>query len=512
MSTWVEELNEFQSGSDKQFGAMETGGGMRSTFVKPKPSRKETLKAELKLLEWHKLANDAALKAALMQTKALHEPGVQKTAPLEEEAKRIRKIITNEQTKPLEVTRDFVLKYEQKELSDSERLTTQVERHIETLRTIRSKLEDRIELKGRIGEYRDWKKEFMHKKNAVMSGKTLQSLTPPASGTHTQSTEKQRTLGSGGGSRDLATVLDSLNKLAQLEARITSLEKDSENMFDKMKRTEESSQREAERTALQFKKKRAADPLGKGSVKTVYALRTKKVPLHTGVKLPRQQKTGGTFLTAMDGAETNTRDARARERQRQLAMASSGQKNLRNRVKTRKQRAVEDVNSHRKHEEALQELNKRRSEQAARMKQNRNPTVGKGASSGRKFKNKYMEDFHKLKKESRTKRAERRAERRTEPTVRTRRVPAKAHKEQVSSMTMPAISSRPIGNTRKPATKTAGTITRRANAVPTRRGGPARNSAAPSNGPGTGKMPLIVGSGVGGARALKQQKASRRSY
>ena len=38
-----------------------------------------------------------------MQTKTLHEPGPQRTKPLDEEAKRIRKIITNEQTKPLEV-------------------------------------------------------------------------------------------------------------------------------------------------------------------------------------------------------------------------------------------------------------------------------------------------------------------------------------------------------------------------------------------------------------------------
>lgn len=93
MSTWVEEFHDFAGNNSNsgQFGAMVTGGTMKrfslfvlfiyllssthitshfisydphSTFVPKKPSRKETLEAELKLLEWHKLANDAALKIA----------------------------------------------------------------------------------------------------------------------------------------------------------------------------------------------------------------------------------------------------------------------------------------------------------------------------------------------------------------------------------------------------------------------------------------------------------------
>jgi hypothetical protein len=87
MSTWVEEFHDFagaNNNNNNQFGAMVTGGSMKrsppslfpssssipppdhhmnfSTFVPKKQSRKETLEAELKLLEWHKLANDAALK------------------------------------------------------------------------------------------------------------------------------------------------------------------------------------------------------------------------------------------------------------------------------------------------------------------------------------------------------------------------------------------------------------------------------------------------------------------
>jgi hypothetical protein len=268
--------------------------------------------------------------AALIQTKdILHETdslNTKKDSLLDSDAKRIRKIITNEQAKPLEVSREYILNYEKKETSDSEKLANQVERHIETLRTIRSKLEDRVELKTRINDYRDWKRGFHDKKMAILNGKTLQTFsesddtggggagtnghTSPGHGLKSSGRGKSAsgsggaatTATGGGGGRDLAVVLDSLNKLAQLEARITSLEKDNENMYEKMKTTEVTTQHEAEKTALEFKKKRAVDPLQRGAMKTVYTLKTKKVPMSKGVKLPK-----GTFLTAVDRDTNNLR-------------------------------------------------------------------------------------------------------------------------------------------------------------------------------------------------------------
>jgi hypothetical protein len=237
--------------------------------------------------------------------------GGKRDPSLDEEAKRIRKIITNEQTKPLEVSRDFILNYEKKEAMDSEKLANQVERHIETLRTIRGKLEERVELKSRINEYRDWKKGFHEKKAAIMNGKTLQSYSADSqsvggggtggagrggSGGSTRGTTGGGGSGATGGGKDLAVVLDSLNKLAQLEARITSLERDHDNMYEQMKGSEVATQQEAEKTALEFKKKRAVDPLQRGAaMKTVYTLKTKKVPVSKGIKLPK-----GTFLTAVE--------------------------------------------------------------------------------------------------------------------------------------------------------------------------------------------------------------------
>lgn len=450
-----------------------------------------------------------------MQTKTLHEPGPQRTKPLDEEAKRIRKIITNEQTKPLEVTRDFVLKYEEKEKMNSELLTKQVERHIDTLRDIRSKLEERVELKARIGDYRDWKKEFMTKKTAVMSGKTLKDVGASPSATARGGMNDDSPPNATAGGKDLATVLDSLNKLAQLEQRITSLEKDGDNMLNQMRAQEGpgSSHLEAKKTQIDFKKKRAADPLARasgkpGGMRTVYAVRAKKVPLSKGVKLPiRKGGNRGVFLTSV---EENNRDARQRERQRQLALASAGQKNLRERVRTKKERQLEDVTSHRKHEEALADLNKRRSEQAARMKAKRTAAI-KGAAAGRKYKNKHMEDFQNMKKQHRAKKEERAGVRTTRQSS-----SAQPRSQYVSSNTMPAIGKPSTRAPRAPATKTAGTVTRRTNTVPVRRGGGGTTGSRTVGGRTAGggassKMPAIVvaGSGVGGVRGLRQEQQTR---
>ena len=282
---------------------------MKSTFAPVKQTRKEKIEAELKLLEWHKLANDAALKAALMQNKNVREstPEVN-TSISDANTKRIRKVITNEQTKPLEVTKDFVLKYEESEMKNSERLTEQVERHIGTLRKIREKLESKVELKERINEYREWKRDFSSKKHAIMSGKTLASLDTndiqrTAKDTNAPTSEPSR-------ANELAAVLDSLNKLAQIENRISDLE--ANNVYQKMSEVEEQRAFEAnEKTALEFNKRRATGGGTTGPTRTVYAIRQKKVPLHQGATIRggTKKKTGGTFLTEY-GDNTRANDKR----------------------------------------------------------------------------------------------------------------------------------------------------------------------------------------------------------
>ncbi len=87
-------------------------------------------------------------------------------------------------------------------------------------------------------------------------------------------------------------------------------------------------------------------------------------------------------------------------------------------------------------------------------------------------------------------------------------------KEYISSATAPTGGIRPSDPhthtvPRRPiATKTAGTVTRRANSVPVRRGERGDRDRNSSGGDFT--MPPIVGSGVGGVRALKEQHNRRK--
>lgn len=54
--SWVDDFSSFQSSTDA------APGGQKKAQVTKSPTKKEQLEAELKLLEWHKLANDAAIK------------------------------------------------------------------------------------------------------------------------------------------------------------------------------------------------------------------------------------------------------------------------------------------------------------------------------------------------------------------------------------------------------------------------------------------------------------------
>jgi hypothetical protein len=61
MGTWVEEFKALQSPS-KGKGSTSLGSTTTKGNSRLQPSKAEQLEAELKLLEWHKLANNAAIK------------------------------------------------------------------------------------------------------------------------------------------------------------------------------------------------------------------------------------------------------------------------------------------------------------------------------------------------------------------------------------------------------------------------------------------------------------------
>ena len=228
-----------------------------------------------------------------------------------EDARWMRKVIEQEHVKPLEVTRDFVLEYESKEQENAERLSTQVNRHISTLQTLRQKLEARNDLKSRTDEYRKWQKSFTIKKQAVMIGKTLSEIEMPdedddgrdSGGMNISRQGSSGPQGRGDKNSELTSVLDSLGKLAELERRITTLEKDNE--YDFIMQKEKPSV--LSRTSFEFRKKRAplAENAPASSMGIKYALSTKKTPWNkdiqgvggNGMAAVRAKHNGGVFLT-----------------------------------------------------------------------------------------------------------------------------------------------------------------------------------------------------------------------
>ena len=55
MGDWVDDFDSFQ-------GSQTTSVAAPPKIAKKPPSTRESIEAELKLLEWHKMANDAAMK------------------------------------------------------------------------------------------------------------------------------------------------------------------------------------------------------------------------------------------------------------------------------------------------------------------------------------------------------------------------------------------------------------------------------------------------------------------
>jgi hypothetical protein len=150
------------------------GGGMGSKFLKGPKSRKEQIEAELKLIEWHKMANEAAIKSAILQNKNIKS----ETAPrrpnfTSEDSRWMRKVIDEEHNKPLEVSKNFIIDLERREIEKQEHMAHQVESHIHTLRKLRNKIEQKADVKQRSDEYRSWQRQFSNKKNELIIGNTI---------------------------------------------------------------------------------------------------------------------------------------------------------------------------------------------------------------------------------------------------------------------------------------------------------------------------------------------------
>jgi hypothetical protein len=461
--SWVNDFNLVSSSSSAVSIPKGKGGSHK------KETSADKLRAELKLLEWHKLANDAAIKAALMQTKQLKASPSASPSHVESDVHWIRRVINNEQTKPLEVSRDYVLDYQKKEREANDRVEHQVHHHIDVLRSLRGKLEERAELRSRTAEFREWKKEFSEKKYAVLSGKTLEDFSRESKSQNVPNFSGSNSLALSGPAfntakrtkaNELTTVLKSLEKLSELEERISSLEKD--NAHDRMLSAESAlATTEQDRLALEFRRKVKGDD---GVKRAVYAVRERKKawevkPVKNGntnkgiTKNTRQ----GTFLTDVieedgdgggggHGISKTVREKQKIERLREQALAPAGKKNLKARVQAKKLRTKESHLSKKRHDDALAELKKRKADATKRSAKLPPITAKKGASAGIKTNNKYLQDFQKMKQNR----------------VKAKEKPVKREQSQSADATRPS-----VGTNVKPS----GTITRRSQTLPVRRQG-----------------------------------------
>ncbi|CAK4515346.1 unnamed protein product [Aphanomyces euteiches] len=222
-SGWVKDLESFKPSvdnfdDDEEDRLRDMSAG--KTSKKGHASQLEEIKQEMKLLNWHKLANEAALKAALIKTKKLKREDARQSSLLdaEERMERLQQIEEEENMKPLEVTAEFIRKYEDEERREERRLEADVARHINCLRKLKVMLETREDQRRRYAQYREGKQRLD------------KGLSPSLNQEEHEETPRNDRLSSsrstGNSTNDVSRVLSSLDKLVELERRISCLEQD----------------------------------------------------------------------------------------------------------------------------------------------------------------------------------------------------------------------------------------------------------------------------------------------
>ena len=270
----MEEFDAFEDPNTKVV-AGDTGGPKKRNANQIKE-----LEQEMKLLHWHKLANEAALKAALIRTKKLKAASNNPLAAVESQRERaqwMQQIIEEEQNKPLEVNEDFILKYEKREREEEERLEEEVQRHIESLQKIKQNLKNKEEVRRRTIIYRE-KRKALHKRRGGSETNPSESGGLPAgilqAGQQPESDEFALAglagkSGKGPMHGTLSKVINSLDKLVDLEKRISRLETDVGPDSPVGDNTQK-------RTRIKFTKRRA-ESQGKIPARNIFSV--KEVPM-----------------------------------------------------------------------------------------------------------------------------------------------------------------------------------------------------------------------------------------
>lgn len=234
-------------------------------------TRLEQLEHEMKLLSWHKLANEAALKAAIIRTKNLkkHDRLQLQKDRNRERAAWMEQIIREEQMKPLEVNTHFIQEYEKIEKKNDADLERTIEHHLHNLRKLKKSIEEKDKIRQR-------KEKFYAKRNEVrariasrMGGSNKKALSSsrespvptlrPQPQDENERTEFRSSEDSGSSSpqvknkKALELVVGSLDKLMRLERRINVLE---QNMQDKAHLEQKTAGSLSQLGMLRFRKKK----------------------------------------------------------------------------------------------------------------------------------------------------------------------------------------------------------------------------------------------------------------
>ncbi|CAM9225406.1 unnamed protein product [Chrysoparadoxa australica] len=423
---WVKEFENFQGATGEPLpgtarSTMSSMGGKSSRF-KPQRSNKEELNAEMKLLHWHKLANEAALKAALMKTKKVKS--AQRTAPhptnqlsMEGRAAWMQQVIDEERSKPLKVTKDFVEKYELQERAHEERMDREIAGHINSLRRLREQVAQREETQSRRAAISRAQREVEAERHQLLQGKLVTSAPSTRGEQQKQMQQSQRQEGPVVGA--LNTVLGSLDKLVDLEKRISSLEQG--NVYDNYleKHPEGTGARRGSgagtggRSRLSFTKQSDQSSMN-APARTFYVAKPSRGPsaslrggsTTTGKKrlggrravkqrgsLTSSSKSSGTFMTTLPDVKRGTRGA--------MHQRSAVMEQKRRAARQGQQRKKEETSRIARQDGIIRDwLQKKASQQSQVRVRGKLRAAGaaprRGMGAGRHTSNPHLQQFHEI--------------------------------------------------------------------------------------------------------------------
>eukprot|EP00592_Proboscia_alata_P003457 CAMPEP_0194370206 /NCGR_PEP_ID=MMETSP0174-20130528/18486_1 /TAXON_ID=216777 /ORGANISM="Proboscia alata, Strain PI-D3" /LENGTH=561 /DNA_ID=CAMNT_0039147515 /DNA_START=90 /DNA_END=1775 /DNA_ORIENTATION=+ len=201
----------------------------------------QDLEAEMKLLNWHKLANESALQAALIRTKSIRRSDLasaphSERAVRSERAEQLQRVMEEENAKPLKVDRDFITKYEEEERQGKLQISKEIEQRMECLQKVKDKLEQKDITWTRKKRCKEVRGQLLAEKRDLASKGSIHLMAKreeqqqygdadDADGSETDTKDQLVETGSlEVRNKNNPPALRSLNQLITLEGRIRALE------------------------------------------------------------------------------------------------------------------------------------------------------------------------------------------------------------------------------------------------------------------------------------------------